>query len=1114
MIFEDVTQRRWRITVSVFTGLIILMTALISVYLFALKKNVSLPLLPGTSSDIPGQLHALPESAFPTIAASSSNILVGGPLLPSSTQRMLAQVAPSPYAFSTLRQHGERGMTRSAFLVQSDRESVDSFERHADALDVVMPDWYSVTGTTCVFGQHISEDVRSILHQRRAAIIPRVANVEDGRWRGKELSSILRTPRIRSCLANSLANAVGQTDSKGINVDFEEVDPADREVLLEFFAELAHRLHTQQQILTIDIPIRNEAFDLRALSQIADGLILMAYDQHETTSGPGPIAAQSWVEEAIKRFLQVVPPEKAILAVGAYGYDWRIGNPPEAHSLTYRKIMSLARDVEATPSMDPASKNMRFAYRDALNRTHLVWFFDEQTFWNTERLASMQNMTGLALWRLGSEDEHIWRIWQPSASSTPPVGREEALPPLEQPLHDTVSEVFRVLRVAQPGSVKREIDERGFISASTYLVPPAPTVLEPLQKQLNPRQLVLTFDDGPDPIWTPQVLALLKKHHVQATFFFVGEQMQAHPDIVRQAVAEGHLIGSHTYTHTDIRNLTPDELNIELNRTQRLLTSIINRKTALFRPPYHPETTPRDLEELRPLPNVSSQGYAIVGANIDARDWATTSTDLMLASVKRQLTDPKNHIVLFHDGGGDRAATVSAVDQLLNYAKQQGYQIVGLDTLMGVARTALNLPLSIPEYFLAHSAGIAEQLRSWQWRVIYALFLFTNILSIFRIIFLAFFALRSKHDPSPVPPALRQAPVSVIIPAYNEEKTIAKTLRSLQKSTHTNFEALVMNDGSTDGTAEVVRAIQKEDPRIKLINKKNGGKFSALNLGFEKAKNDLVVTIDADTILYPQTINELIKPFGDPTVDAVCGNVEVGNVHNLLTGFQALEYITTQNFDRRAFEKLNCISVVPGATGAWRRHRVLEIGGYEADTLVEDADVTLRLLQHRGKIVYAPEARSRTEAPETIGALTKQRLRWSFGTYQCLRKHAKCFFRGTLGWIALPNIFFFQILYPVLSPLGDLVFIWALFHWQVQPIIFGYFLFIVIDLVGSVLAFSLEKRSPGLILLIFIQRFFYRQFMYVIAFRSVIAVLRGTRQGWNKLKRQGSVKYAEAPSRA
>lgn len=226
---------------------------------------------------------------------------------------------------------------------------------------------------------------------------------------------------------------------------------------------------------------------------------------------------------------------------------------------------------------------------------------------------------------------------------------------------------------------------------------------------------------------------------------------------------------------------------------------------------------------------------------------------------------------------------------------------------------------------------------------------------------------------------------------------------------------------------------------------------------------------------------------------------------NILTAFQEVEYVTGQNYDRHAFDALNCISVVPGATGAWKKQKVLDIGGYSGDTLVEDADLTLTLLENGGRIVYAPLARSVTEAPERVVELFKQRFRWSYGTFQCFWKHRRTFGKGSLGLIALPNMLLFQVIFPLLCPIGDIVLIAAVFLGNLQPILIGYVLFFFMDAIVSGTAYVLDKKSVTHIWVIFIQRFFYRQFMYLVTFKSIIAALSGNRHGWNKLERKGSV---------
>jgi cellulose synthase/poly-beta-1,6-N-acetylglucosamine synthase-like glycosyltransferase len=398
-----------------------------------------------------------------------------------------------------------------------------------------------------------------------------------------------------------------------------------------------------------------------------------------------------------------------------------------------------------------------------------------------------------------------------------------------------------------------------------------------------------------------------------------------------------------------------------------------------------------------------------------------------------------------------------------------------------------------------------DWLRGPGWMILRLVFAISTWLAIGRILLLGVLATRPRR-----PARLAEAPprVCVLIPAYNEEAVIERTIRSVLASDWSDFTIVVVDDGSTDATAARVQAIAETTPRVRLLRKSNGGKSHSINYGLAHVEEDVIVSIDADTIVLPGTIRALAERMRDPAVDAVCGNVQVGNVNSILTSLQDVEYVTSQNYDRRAFEVLNCISVVPGATGAWRRSSLLRVGGYSHDTLTEDADVTLTLLRGGGTIVYEAAARSLTEAPETVAALFKQRFRWSYGTLQCLWKHRSAFGRGTLGTIAIPNMILFQILFPLLAPVGDLVLLLSIWRGDLSAIAAGYLTFLVLDLIGSAIAFGLDRRSPKTLWVVLIQRFCYRQFLYYVTVRSLVAALAGSRHGWNKLERVASVEHS------
>ncbi|MGH9704967.1 MAG: glycosyltransferase family 2 protein, partial [Candidatus Acidiferrales bacterium] len=331
------------------------------------------------------------------------------------------------------------------------------------------------------------------------------------------------------------------------------------------------------------------------------------------------------------------------------------------------------------------------------------------------------------------------------------------------------------------------------------------------------------------------------------------------------------------------------------------------------------------------------------------------------------------------------------------------------------------------------------------------------------------------------------------------------------------LEIIVMDDGSVDRTSRLVRENFGNDSRVRLIGESNRGKSAALNHALQEATGEVAVTIDADTTVEPDAIRVLVRHFADPRVAAVAGNVKVGNRNRWLTRWQALEYITSQNLEKRAFDLLNCIPVVPGAVGAWRPEMVRECGGFSSDTVAEDTDLTLTLRRHGWKILYDEDAIGRTEVPDTAEALIRQRFRWTFGTLQAVWKHRDTFGKsryGTLGWITIPNVFLFQILLPLVSPVIDLLFLASIVMWglaqlriakmpqlwtaeDVERSLIFFGAFMLIDVLTCVIAFALEKNEDWTLLSpLLIQRFYYRQMMYVVLFRALMGAVQGKAVGW------------------
>ncbi|HKV47301.1 MAG TPA: glycosyltransferase, partial [Candidatus Acidoferrales bacterium] len=386
-----------------------------------------------------------------------------------------------------------------------------------------------------------------------------------------------------------------------------------------------------------------------------------------------------------------------------------------------------------------------------------------------------------------------------------------------------------------------------------------------------------------------------------------------------------------------------------------------------------------------------------------------------------------------------------------------------------------------------------------------------------RALIVGLLALVEKFRPSPPGYPDYQPSATVLIPAYNEESVIVHTVRAALASAYPRLEVLVVDDGSSDRTAELVRRDFSDDPRVRLLTQQNHGKPAALNHGLAVAGGEIIISIDADTIVDPEAIPRLVRHFADPKVGAVAGNVKVINRNSWITRWQALEYITSQNLEKRAFDLLNCIPVVPGAAGAWRAELLRESGGFSGDTVAEDTDLTLTIRRNGWKILYDEDAIGRTEVPDTVETLIRQRFRWTFGTLQAVWKHRDTTAKpryGTLGWVAIPNIFLFQIVLPMVSPIIDFLFLLSLALWglaqlriaalpqlwtsqDVERSLIFFALFMVIDLFTCVVAFALEKGEDWTLLApLIIQRFYYRQMMYVVLFRSLKEAVRGRPVGW------------------
>jgi cellulose synthase/poly-beta-1,6-N-acetylglucosamine synthase-like glycosyltransferase len=355
--------------------------------------------------------------------------------------------------------------------------------------------------------------------------------------------------------------------------------------------------------------------------------------------------------------------------------------------------------------------------------------------------------------------------------------------------------------------------------------------------------------------------------------------------------------------------------------------------------------------------------------------------------------------------------------------------------------------------------------------------------------------------------------VTVIVPAYNEEVGIERTVRSLIASDYVRLDVVVVDDGSTDATARIVENLQL--PRVRLIRQDNAGKASALNAGLRLSEGEVLIMVDGDTVFEPDTVCRLVAPLADQRVGAVSGNTKVGNRSGLLGRWQHIEYVTGFNLDRRMYEILQCTPTVPGAGGAFRREVLEEVGGVSGDTLAEDTDLTLAIGRSGRRVVYAEDARAWTEAPATLGGLWRQRYRWSYGTMQAVWKHRTAVLTRNprerrIGRRALPYMALFQILLPIFAPLIDLFALYGIVFTNPVPVLGAWAAFNALQAALAVFAFRLDREPLRPLWALPLQQFVYRQLMYLVIIESTISALIGLRAQWKTIPRTGDVHVQHA----
>ncbi len=1125
-VFYDPARARWP---RVRRGAVIFAAAVSFLALFFIGSVVVSPTLDLLTPYAVSDTHLKHAPRFPTILATDKDRIIQ-----ASKKELLRQ--RKEYAADLLKHQSSQQLNTPVvigYFVNWDDSSLTSLKSHLADMDMLVPEWLhlsTVTGDIAVDNESYQDYVTSYIRARNPnfQILPLINNYNGNTWETEKLGKMLENPAFRRNVVSQLLEFVQKKRYGGVSLDFENIASANQKQYASFVEELVSAFHAANLKVLINVPADDSAYDYTRLATAADFVVLMMYDEHASTDSAGPISGIDWFTTTIAERAKQVPKDKLIVALGNYSYDWPADGSPAKES-TFEEALLTAHDSSADITVDPVSLSPTFSYADEANNDHTVWIQDSVTAFNQYRIAGRFSPRGVALWRLGSEDSALWTFFG-TPFDTP--YKNELVDSMFEKVtygydldYEGSGEILQLTGLPSLGKRAVTYDpSTGLIESEKYLKFPTPYTISRIGAANH--KIALTFDDGPDPVYTNEILDVLKAKHVPGTFFVIGENADRHSDILLREFQEGHEIGNHTFTHPDISGISQLQLRLELNSTERLLESVLGRQSLLFRPPFAYDAEPTTPDQMSPVVEISHRGYLLVGMQIDPNDWQSPPAEEIVRRVVSKAETGTGNIVLLHDSGGEREETVKALPQIISQLRERGYEFVTVSALMGKTRDEVMPPISYSALLVARVNAVTLQVVRMVSIAVEYIFIIGLILAFMRLLFVGvlacieYFSERNRIFNSSASPS-----VAVVIAAYNEAKVIVQTVHNVLSASHgESFQVIVIDDGSTDGTSDLVTQEFANDSRVQVHGISNSGKAAALNYGISKTAAEVIITLDADTIFTKDTMSNLVRHFSNPKIGAVAGNAKVGNRINMLTRFQALEYITSQNFDRRAFSLLNCITVVPGAVGAWRRSAILEAGGFQSDTLAEDCDLTIAIRKRGYRIAYEDEAIGLTEAPDTVRDLIRQRHRWTFGSLQAVWKNRDVFFRrryGTLGFVALPNVIIFQVVLPLISPFMDLVVVIValstVLSYLQHPVavsgltlmqaLFYYGIFLMLDLLAAGLAFALERHEkPGLLIWVIMQRFYYRQLIYFVVFTSVLSVIRGQHVGWRKGERKATVK--------
>ena len=924
------------------------------------------------------------------------------------------------------------------------------------------------------------------------------------------LNAVLGSDRALAQMGADLARLLGGSNKLGLCLDLSGIPGLAPAMVLRVIGALRDgAVQPGQKLCLIGMADAVLWDDARIVDAI-DLAVVKAFEEPATPTGLP--ATDRWYQAAIAHVLARIPAEKRIIALGGFGYAWQSGRA-DPERLSYAETMYRMSAGAGSLGFAPHLGSAKVRYVDSDRRLNDVWLLDAVTFHN--QISQLDPMERIAVWPLGFEDPAIWTLLDRATSQA------SAADLLSGPV-----DLGQVLRIEGNGPLAAEIvaavpgarsvtqdPATGRIIAQSYSAIPVPTRI--IRGGTGAAgTLSLTFDGVPKPENLSALLDILAQEAADATFFVDGSTMLARGEVAARIKAAGHTIGM---IFAEARpTLATFALGTELidNGTQLLIGHETGGRTLFVRERLDDTALPDHRNDLAVLRHQRAAGYLPVVAGI-AAPYGAFDPQTFIDRVGDEASAFGADVLTFELNAGNDDEVIAVLPAILSGLYADGFRFSPLRLAAGLTSDeAMPSATTSPRLSdkLAFSAIGFFQVG------LTSVFLWLMVIAAVRsltYLCLAFLrGSRSAFDPD------FQPPVTVIVPAYNEEKVIEKCLDSILRSNYANFRIVVVDDGSTDRTSQIVAQSFGHHDRVVLLREENRGKWHAANFGLSVVETPYFIIADADSLFFADTIRWLVQQFKDDRIGAVAGLVEVGNHENLLTACQRIEYIVSQSVMRRAYETFEGILVVPGAVGAWRTEAVLRAHAFSGETITEDADLTVAVHRAGYRVRFQEQARSVTEAPASVRAFMRQRLRWTFGMLEVAWKHRGAITERRAVGLSIIDAIWFGLVSSLLSPLVDLLLVLLLakgifvlatggeMSWSGFPtvVLVSYFFLTAIDMLNTLAAFWFERRFQWkLLVLVPFLRFGYRQLLYISTIRAIWHALSGHMAGWNKLDRTGAV---------